>query len=99
MSMYTHIARSNRLNNAGGCYPDAMEHATTFTILMIKLNKENKKDRLVMTIITLFLWLTQQWASIKSYKDIPNFTRISGTFNCQPFTFRTFTRGNNSWVE
>ncbi|MGP4933522.1 hypothetical protein ACTXIM_16510 [Pseudoalteromonas nigrifaciens] len=99
MSMFTHIAKSNRLNNAGGCYPDAMAHATTFTILMIKLNKEDKKDRLAMTIIALFLWFTQQWASIKSYKDIPNFTRISGTFDCQPFTFRTFTRGNNCWAE
>ncbi|MGO2182513.1 MAG: hypothetical protein ACTH36_09385 [Pseudoalteromonas nigrifaciens] len=99
MSIFTHIARSNRLNNAGGCYPDAMAHAITLTILMIKLNKEDEKDRLAMTIIALFLWLTQQWTNIKSYKDIPNFTRLSGKLDCQQFTFRTFSQGNNVWAE
>ncbi len=99
MSMYTHIARSNRLNNAGGCYPDAMAHATTLAILLDKLAKVDGKTRPAITVVALFMWLTLGWRKINSANDIPNFIKISGATPCKKYAFRTFYDGSVSWAE
>lgn len=99
MSKCTHIARSNRLNNAGGCYPDAMEHATTLAILLDKLAKVESKTRSAITVVALFMWLTLGWRKINSANDIPDFIKISGATPCKKYAFRTFYDGTVSWAE
>lgn len=99
MSAFEHIARANRLNNAGGCYPYALAHATTMAIMLKKLARVDAKDRPAMTAVALFLWLTQDWGSIDKASDIPNFIKISGATSCREHAFRTYYDGTLSWAE
>ncbi|MBH0002725.1 hypothetical protein [Pseudoalteromonas sp. SWYJZ12] len=99
MSSFEHVARSNRLKNAGGCYPDAVGHAVTLAILLKKLAKVDKKERTAMSIVALFIWLTQDWGSIDDPRDIPDFIKISGSTPCQEHAFRTYFDGTESWAE
>lgn len=99
MSISEHIARNNRLNNAGGCYPDALSYATTLAILLGKLAKVDATNRPAMTAVALFIWLTQDWSLIDKPSDIPDFIKISGAASCHEHTFRTFFDGTISWAE
>lgn len=99
MSIFTHIARSNRLNNSGGCYPDALAHATTLAILLGKLAKIDVKTRPVITVVALFMWLTGHWRVINKPSDIPDFMRISGASLCRQYAFRNYHDGTISWAE
>lgn len=99
MSSFEHMARSNRLKNAGGCYPDAVSHAVTMAIMLKKLAKVDKKERTAISIIALFIWLTQDWGSMDDPRDIPDFIRISGSTPCQEHAFRTYFDGTESRAE
>ena len=99
MGISEHIARSNRLSNAGGCYPNALAHATTLAIMLIKLASVDAKARPAMTAVALFMWLTLGWKHISSASDIPDFIKISATKPCKKNTFRTFYDGTVSWAE
>ena len=99
VSLTDHIARSNRLNNSGGCYPNALAHATTLAIMLKKLAKVDAKTRPAMTAVAMFMWLTQDWKQISMPKDIPDFVKISGATPCQENTFRTYFDGTLSWAE
>lgn len=99
MSISKHIARNNRLNNAGGRYPNALAHATTLAIMLIKLASVDAKARSAMTVVALFMWLTLGWRNINSASDIPDFIKISGATPCKKHTFRTFYDGTVSWAE
>lgn len=99
MGISEHIARSNRLSNAGGCYPNALAHATTLAIMLIKLASVDAKARPAMTAVALFMWLTLGWKHINSASDIPDFIKISATKPCKKHTFRTFYDRTVSWAE
>lgn len=99
MVSFAHLARESRLQNSGGRYPDALSHATTLAIMLRKLAREDPRDRPAMTIVALFLWLTQAWPDIRAPSDIPDFVRISGAMRCRENTFRTYRDGSRSWAE
>lgn len=99
MSIFTHIARSNRLSNSGGCYPDAMAYTTTLAILLDKLAKVDVKTRSAITVVALFMWLTGHWRDINKPSDIPDFMRVSGASLCRQYTFRNYHDGTVSWAE
>ncbi|MDW3056482.1 hypothetical protein [Vibrio sp. 1978] len=99
MKTFQQLARENRQKNAGGCYPDALAHATTLAIMLRRLAREDPKDRPAMTVVALFLWLTQAWPDIHSPKDIPDFVKISGATPCREHAFRTYKDGALSWAE
>lgn len=99
MSKFTHIARSNRLNNAGGRYPDAMAYATTLAIMLDKLAKVDVKTRPAITAVALFIWLTEDWRIINKPSDIPDFIRVSGASPCRQYAFRNYYDGTVSWTE
>lgn len=99
MVSFHQLARKNRQRNAGGCYPDALPHAVTLAILLRKLARESPHDRPGMTVVALFLWLTQAWSEIKNAKDIPDFIKISGSTPCREHTFRTYYDGSLTWSE
>ncbi|MBO7926368.1 hypothetical protein J5X91_08805 [Pseudoalteromonas sp. K222D] len=99
MSKFTHIARSNRLKNAGGCYPDALPYATTLAILLAKLAKVDVKTRPAITVVALFMWLTGNWRVINKPSDIPDFVKISGASPCRQYAFRNYNDGTVSWTE
>ena len=99
MGISEHIARSNRLSNAGGRYPNALAHATTLAIMLIKLARVDAKARPAMTAVALFMWLTLGWKYISSASDIPDFIKISATKPCKKHTFRTFYDRTVSWAE
>lgn len=52
-----------------------------------------------MTLVALFLWLTQSRNRIKKPSDIPDFIRISGANPCKQNAFRTYHDGSLSWTE
>lgn len=99
MMTFQHIAQDNRRKNAGGQYPDALAHATTLAIMLRKLAREDPKDRSAMTVVALFLWLTQSWPAVHQPEDIPDFVKISGATPCRANTFRTYKDGGISWAE
>ncbi|CAI85522.1 hypothetical protein [Pseudoalteromonas translucida] len=99
MSISKHIARSNRLKNAGGCYPDALPYATTLAILLAKLAKVDVKTRPAITVVALFMWLTEDWRIIDKPDDIPDFIRISGASPCRQYAFRNYYDSTVSWTE
>ncbi|PFG45461.1 hypothetical protein ATG66_3752 [Vibrio sp. ES.051] len=99
MRIFQLVALKNREKNAGGCYPDALAHATTLAIMLRKLAREDPKDRSAMTVVALFLWLTQAWPDIHSPNDIPDFVKISGATPCREHAFRTYKDGALSWAE
>ncbi|MBY8203932.1 hypothetical protein KW531_00585 [Vibrio fluvialis] len=99
MVSFAHLARESRQQNSGGRYPHALSHATTLAIMLSKLAREDPRDRPAMTIVALFLWLTQAWPDIRAPSDIPDFVRISGAMRCRENTFRTYRDGSRSWAE
>lgn len=99
MSQFNHIARSNRLSNTGGCYPDARSYATTLAILLAKLAKVDVKTRPATTVVALFMWLTGDWRIIDKPDDIPDFIKISGAIPCRQYAFRNYFDGSVSWTE
>lgn len=99
MVTFHQIARENRQMNAGGRYPDALSHATTLAIMLRRLAWEAPRDRPAMTVVALFLWLTQTWPDIQKPDDIPDFIKISGSTPCRENTFRTYKDGSRSWAE
>ena len=99
MSKSTSIAKANRLSNAGGCYPDAHSYATTLAILLIKLAKLGMRSRPAITMVALFIWLTEDWTKIKKASDIPDFRRVTCDADCTENTFRTYYDGTVSWAE
>ncbi|MCR9532978.1 hypothetical protein [Vibrio alginolyticus] len=99
MMTFQHLARENRQKNAGGCYPDALAHATTLAIMLRRLAREDPKDRPAMTVVALFLWLTQTWPDIHQPSNIPDFVKISGSAPCREHVFRTYKDGALSWAE
>lgn len=99
MSISEHIARSNRLSNAGGCYPNALAHATTLAIMLKKLANVDARTRPAMTTVAIFMWLTQGWKHINTPSDLPDFIKISGATPCKKNTFRTYYDGTISWAE
>ena len=99
MSKFAHIARRNRLSNAGGSYPDALANATTLAILLKKLMKVDATKRPAMTVVALFIWLTQDWRRIDKPNDIPDFIKISGANPCRQNAFRNYYDGTISWTE
>jgi hypothetical protein len=99
MSLSAHIARNNRLSNTGGCYPDALPYAVALAILLYKLAKVGTKTRPAMTVVTLFIWITQDWSLINKPSDIPDFIRVSGASPCRQYAFRNYFDGTVSWTE
>lgn len=76
MVSFHQLARKNRQRNAGGCYPDALPHAVTLAILLRKLARESPHDRPGMTVVALFLWLTQAWSESKMPRIFPTSLRF-----------------------
>lgn len=106
MGKQSAIQAYQRGKNAGGVAPDPYATLITLAILFKRCRRRSLKSDVtietysdVELLVVLYLWLTQQLATLKSADDIPDINRISGSQACQPHCLRTFRDGGVSWTE
>lgn len=93
MMIASQIKKSNRRKNAGGVYPDARK------IMLALGNRFQKIDAHRQLVCWLYLWLTNRLDGLDELSQIPDLCRIPSSQSCQPYTFRIFKDGAQSWVE
>lgn len=95
-----------RGKNAGGVAPDPYATLITLAILFKRCRRRSLKSDFNMEtysdvelLVVLYLWLTQQLATLTSADDIPDLNKISGSQPCQPHCLRNIKDGGVSWTE
>ncbi|MGR5154507.1 hypothetical protein [Photobacterium swingsii] len=106
MGKHSAIQAYQRAKNAGGVPPDADATVTTLAILFHRCRRKVSKHSHTLNehsdvelFVVLYLWLTQQLATLTTVDDIPDLMKISGSQPCQPHCLRNMRDGGVSWCE
>lgn len=101
MTASNEIAKKNRKHNSGGIAPISLHVSNTLCIGIERFHTffDSAKDKCIVLMTFIYLWLTQQLDGLTSATDIPSLYRVTGSDPCAEHRLRIVKYNNISWVE